>query len=103
MGVTAKSSEPVAKYLEDDYYCMMLISSIYCKNQTYQSREDEVKQVETYLCQRGTEHIAFDGGQFAQIPHRFRSIMIPFLYVVLKSLYWSKGKTLKYFLQCDDS
>ena len=28
--------------------------------------------------------------------------MTPFLYVAIKSLYWSKGKTLKKILWCDD-
>ena len=28
--------------------------------------------------------------------------MVPFLYLVIKSLYWSKGKTLKNIMWCDD-
>ena len=28
--------------------------------------------------------------------------MTPFLYLVIKSLYWSKGKTLKKIMWCDD-
>lgn len=28
--------------------------------------------------------------------------MVPFLYLAIKSLYWSKGKTLKKVLWCDD-
>ena len=31
-----------------------------------------------------------------------RRIMVPFLYLAIKSLYWSKGKTLKYIMWCDD-
>ena len=41
------------------------------------------------------KHIFFDGGQFAQIGKVTRRIMVPFLYVAMKSLYWSNGKTLK--------
>ena len=29
-------------------------------------------------------------------------IMTPFLYLAIKSLYWSKGKTLKKIMWCDD-
>lgn len=47
-------------------------------------------------------HIFFDGGQFAQIGKMTRRIMVPFLYVAMKSLYWSKGKTLKKIMWCDD-
>ena len=36
------------------------------------------------------EHVFFDGGQFA------------FLYLAIKSLYWSKGGTLKKIMWCDD-
>lgn len=44
----------------------------------------------------------FDGGQFAQIGKATRRIMVPFLYMAMKSLYWSKGKTLKRIMWCDD-
>ena len=49
------------------------------------------------------ERVFFDGGQFAQIGRSLRSIMTPFLYLAIKSLYWSQGKTLKYILWCDDA
>ena len=48
------------------------------------------------------EHAFFDGGQFAQIGKGTRRIMTPFLYFAIKSLYWSKGGTLKKILWCDD-
>ena len=48
------------------------------------------------------EHVFFDGGQFAKIGRGTRRIMTPFLYLAIKSLYWSKGKTLKKVLWCDD-
>ena len=48
------------------------------------------------------EHAFFDGGQFAQIGKSTRRIMTPFLYFAIKSLYWSKGGTLKKILWCDD-
>ena len=129
MGVTGQSSVPVATYLKDDYYCVMPSSSVYCKDQHYISKNDEVRQVETFLQEQGISHLAlvvassigadlamaflttttckvdhvfFDGGQFAQIPKMIRSIMTPFLYLAIKSLAWSKGKTLKYILWCDD-
>ena len=48
------------------------------------------------------KHVFFDGGQFAQIRKATRRIMVPFLYMAMKSLYWSKGKTLKRIMWCDD-
>lgn len=48
------------------------------------------------------EHVYFDGGQFAQIGAGTRRLMTPFLYLAIKSLYWSKGGTLKRILWCDD-
>lgn len=44
----------------------------------------------------------FDGEQFAQIGKGTRRIMTLFLYFAIKSLYWSKGGTLKKILWCDD-
>ena len=48
-------------------------------------------------------HVFFDGGQFAQIGKGTRRMMTPFLYLAIKSLYWSKGGTLKKILWCDDN
>ncbi len=47
-------------------------------------------------------HIFFDGGQFAQIGKGTRRIMTPFPYLAIKSLYLSKGGTLKKIMWCDD-
>ena len=129
MGVTGESSEPVAKYLQDRYFCILPTSTVYCKGQKYVSKADEVLQVEEYLKSQGVErlelvvassigadlamalltstklptgHVFFDGGQFAQIGKGMRRIMTPFLYLAIKSLYWSKGGTLKKILWCDD-
>ena len=129
MGVTGASSEPVAKYLQDRYFCILPTSTVYCKGQKYVSKADEIRQVEDFLHRQGLErlamvvassigadlamafltntklpvgHVFFDGGQFAQIGKGMRRIMIPFLYFAIKSLYWSKGGTLKKILWCDD-
>ena len=129
MGVTGESSEPVAKYLQDRYFCILPTSTVYCTGQKYISKGDEVRQVEEYLKSQGVErlelvvassigadlamafltrtklsvgHVFFDGGQFAQISSVTRRIMTPFLYLAIKSLYWSKGGTLKKILWCDD-
>ena len=129
MGVTGKSSIPVAEFLKEHYYCIMPTSTVYCPDQNYLSKADEVWQVENFLKKQGithlklvvassigadlatsfltqtdflVEHVFFDGGQFAQIPKNLRCIMTPFLYLAIKSLYWSKGKTLKHILWCDD-
>ena len=129
MGVTGESSEPVAKYLQDWYFCILPTSTVYCKGQKYVSKADEIRQVENYLHGQNVnclamvvassigadlamafltqtklpvEHAFFDGGQFAQIGKGTRRIMTPFLYLAIKSLYWSRGGTLKKILWCDD-
>lgn len=129
MGVTGESSEPVANYLQDRYFCILPTSTVYCKGQKYVSKADEIRQVEAYLKSQGVErlelvvassigadlamafltgtklpigHVFFDGGQFAQIGKGTRRMMTPFLYLAIKSLYWSKGGTLKKILWCDD-
>ena len=129
MGVTGESSQPVAEYLQERYFCILPTSTVYCEGQRYISKADEVRQVEDFLRQQGVErlamvtassigadlamaflaqtklpveHVFFDGGQFAQIGRGTRRIMVPFLYLAIKSLYWSKGGTLKKMLWCDD-
>ena len=129
MGVTGASSEPVAKNLQARYFCILPTSTVYCAGQKYVSKADEVRQVETFLRKKGVErlalvvassigadlaaaflaatrlpveHVFFDGGQFAQIGRGTRRVMTPFLYLAIKSLYWSKGGTLKKILWCDD-
>ena len=101
MGVTGESSEPVAKYLQDRYFCILPTSTVYCKGQKYASKADEVRQVEAYLKSQGVEHLElvvassigadlamafltgtklpighvfFDGGQFAQIAKGTRHV-----------------------------
>ena len=51
---------------------------------------------------RPVGHVFFDGGQFAQIGRATRRILTPFLYLAIKSLYWSRGGTLKKIMWCDD-
>ena len=129
MGVTGASSEPIARYLQDRYFCILPTSTVYCEGQKYVSKLDEIRQVEDFLHQQGVEtlamvvassigadlamafltstklpigHVFFDGGQFAQIGKGTRRIMTPFLYFAIRSLYWSKGGTLKKILWCDD-
>ena len=131
MGVTGSSSEPIARCLQDRYFCILPTSTVYCEGQKYVSKLDEIRQVEDFLHRQGVERLAmvvassigadlamafltqtklpvehafFDGGQFAQIGKGTRRIMTPFLYFTIKSLYWSKGGTLKKILWCyDDS
>lgn len=129
MGVTGASSEPVARFLQDRFFCIMPTSTVYCRGQKYLGKADEVCQLERYLNDQGVKslaivvassigadlataflsqtelavgHVFFDGGQFAQIGKTTRKIMTPFLYLAIKSLYWSKGGTLKKIMWCDD-
>lgn len=129
MSVTGASSEPVARQLQDRYYCILPTSTVYCAGQKYAGKADEVQQIEAFLQKQGVERLAlvvassigadlavaflmqtklpvgyvyFDGGQFAQIGRATRRIMTPFLYLAIKSLYWSKGATLQKILWCSD-
>lgn len=129
MGVTGKSSEKVAEYLKDKYYCILPTSTVYCVGQKYIDKQDEIRQIEAFFREQNIKelalvvassigadlaltfvaqteipigHIFFDGGQFAQIGKGMRRIMTPFLYFAIKSLYWTKGKTLRNILWCDD-
>ena len=129
MGVTGARSEPVAQHLQDHYFCILPTSTVYCAGQKYVSKADEVRQVKAFLKEQGVErvalvvassigadlamafltqsgvpveHVFFDGGQFAQISKGLRRIMVPFLYLAIKSLYWSKGGTLSKIMWCSD-
>ena len=129
MGVTGASSEPIARYLQDRYFCILPTSTVYCEGQKYVSKLDEIRQAEDFLHRQDVErlamvvassigadlamafltstklpigHVFFDGGQFAQISSVTRHIMTPLLFLAIKSLYWSKGGTLKKILWCDD-
>ena len=129
MGVTGASSEPVAKWLQGKYFCVLPTSTVYCAGQKYAGKADEVRQVEEFLREQGAErlamivassigadlamafltqtrlpveHVFFDGGQFAQIGRGTRRAMTPFLYLAIKSLYWSKGGTLRKIMWCGD-
>ena len=129
MGVTGDSSMPVAECLEQKYYCIMPTSTVYCAGQKYRSKTDEIQQIMTFLKEQGireielvvassigadlamafltntqipVKHVFFDGGQFAQIGKGTRRMMTPFLYLAIKSLYWSKSGTSKKILWCDD-
>ena len=129
MGVVGESSEPVAKHLKNKYFCIMPTSTVYCEEQKYISKADEIRQVEKFLHEQGIKelelvvassigadlamaflsqtklpatHVFLDGGQFAQIKKGTRRIMTPFLYLAIKSLYWTKGGSLKKILWCDD-
>ena len=129
MGVTGKSSERVAEYLQNDYFCIMSTSTVYVEGQKYISKEDELKQIEFFLKENGVKKIAlvvassigadlavaflsetkipvghafFDGGQFAKIGKFTRLIMTPFLYFAIKSLYKKNGENLGKIMWCDD-
>ena len=130
MGVTGESSAPVAECLRERYFCILPTSTVYCSGQRYQGKAEELRQLEDFLRRRGVtrlalvvssslgadlalaflagtrlpvDHAYFDGGQFAQIGRGTRRVMVPFLYLAIKSLAWSRGRTLRYLLWCDDA
>ena len=57
MGVTGASSEPIARYLQDRYFCILPTSTVYCEGQKYVSKADEVRQVEEYLRSQGVGYL----------------------------------------------
>lgn len=57
MGVTGESSMPVAKYLQDEYFCIMPTSTVYCKGQKYLGKSDEVRQIEEFLQGQGVKSL----------------------------------------------
>lgn len=129
MGVTGESSERIAKYLEDKYFCIMPTSTVYCENQKYISKTDEIRQIEDFLKTNDIKEIALvvassigadlgisfisqtkvliknvylDGGQFAQMGKVTRRMLTPFLYFAIRSLYKKNGKNLGKIMWCDD-
>ena len=58
MGVTGASSEPIARYLQDRYFCILPTSTVYCEGQKYVSKADEIRQVEDFLHRQGVERLA---------------------------------------------
>lgn len=58
MGVTGKSSSPVAEHLKDRYYCIMPTSTVYCAGQNYISKADELRQLEAYLVEQRITELA---------------------------------------------
>ena len=52
MGVTGASSEPIARFLQDRYFCILPTSTVYCEGQKYVSKADEIRQVETFCIDR---------------------------------------------------
>ncbi len=128
MGVIGSSSIRVAMNLKD-YYSIMPTSTVYCHDERYVSKEDEIRQIEEYLdknsinhielvcasslgadiamwflskTKREIGHVFIDGGQFAQINKFTRRIMTPFLYFAIRSLYKKNGENLGKILWCDD-
>ncbi len=129
MGVIGESSERVARYLGDKYFCIMPTSSVYCKNQRYVSKNEESKQIEAFLNENGIKKVKlvvasplgadlavffmkngkipveaafFDGGQFGRMGLFTRRILTPILFGAIKSLYKKNGENLGKIMWCDD-
>ena len=58
MGVVGESSEPVAQFLRERYFCVMPTSSVYCAGERYVSKEDEIRQVKDFLRAQGVRELA---------------------------------------------
>ena len=72
MGVTGASSEPIAKYLQDRYFCILPTSTVYCAGQKYVSKLDEMRQVEDFLHRQGVERHAGSGVRLCRSAGRAR-------------------------------
>ena len=64
MGVTGESSEPVAKHMQDKFFCILPTSTVYCAGQKYISKEDEVRQIEDHFKYRDAVMQAYPHGNF---------------------------------------
>lgn len=62
MGVTGASSEPVARCLQDRYFCILPTSTVYCAGQKYGDKADEVRQVEAFLRSQCVTRLALGRG-----------------------------------------
>ena len=58
MGVTGESSVPVAQALSERYFCILPTATVYCPGQRYIGKQDEVRQVETFLRETGVRRLA---------------------------------------------
>ncbi len=128
MGGPGGGGDRVEKFFRDGFLCLLTSTGECKEGQNFSRAADVGQEVEDFLTSGGVEinqivassigadlamafltstklpigHVFFDGGQFAQIGKGTRRIMMPFLYFAIKSLYWSKGGTLKKILWCDD-
>ena len=107
MGVTGASSEPVAKHLQDRYFCILPTSTVYCAGQKYISKADEVRQVEEFLRKQNVKQIAMVvassiGADLAMEFLTTTQYPVEHIFFDGGQLYWSKGKTLKKILWCDN-
>ena len=64
MGVTGESSEPVAKHMQDKFFCILPTSTVYCAGQKYISKEDEIRQIEDHFKYRDAVMQAYPHGNF---------------------------------------
>ena len=64
MGVTGESSEPVAKHMQDKFFCILPTSTVYCAGQKYISKEDEIRQIEDHFKYRDAVMQAYPNGNF---------------------------------------
>lgn len=52
MGVTGASSEPIARYLQDRYFCILPTSTVYCEGQKYVSKLAKYGRWRTFCIDR---------------------------------------------------
>ena len=67
MGVTGASSEPIARYLQDRYFCILPTSTVYCEGQKYVSKLDEIRQGGDFLHPHGAVPAARAGASFPAV------------------------------------
>ena len=58
MGVTGESSGRIAEYLQNEYFCIMPTSTVYCEGQKYVSKADELRQIEKFLKENDVNNLA---------------------------------------------
>lgn len=129
LGVTGRSNERFAKYLENDYFFVLPTLSAFCEGETYVSKKDELAQLESFLEENninelemvlgssigadiamefissGTHdfnHGFIDGGMFAKIGGLARKMLTPVLFKTIEKINKTNGDSLKEIFWTDE-
>lgn len=129
LGVDGSSNERFARYLQDTHFIIMPTLSMFCAGEVYQSKQDEIAQLNAWLdahnigniellCSfsigadfaleflrsttRNVAHSFFDGPQLTKVPKLARRAMAPLLFKELENIAKTDGASITKIFWCDD-